>query len=170
MSLLHAGRIGPQLSCSSVSSAVPVLLRSLSHAFNTADDNVVGRQLPGLDGSAVLAGRLDALVRPAITAIQHGARGGELRRRRDRHHHNLGLLRRPEIDHDHAARQLHQPVDHLAIEAAGIAPDVDLDRALLDWLSRTPPGLPETTFGNGRPGPPCLRLWLILGTADCSVC
>ena len=64
----HAGRMS-SVELISRFFSVSVLSESLSDAFKTTDDNVVGRQLPGLDGSAILAAHLDGLSWPAVATI-----------------------------------------------------------------------------------------------------
>ena len=83
-----------------------------------------------LNRIADLAGHLDALMWPAIAAIQQDVRGGELRHRRNEHFDGLPV----DLNPDHPPHNGDELVDGLSATFPREHADVVLQLALLDGL------------------------------------
>ena len=72
------------------------LKKPFPNGSKAALNNLKRALLMMLNRIAVLASHLDALMRPAIAAIQQGVRGGELRHRRNEHFDGLPVDLNPD--------------------------------------------------------------------------
>jgi hypothetical protein len=106
------------------------LKKPFPNGSKAALNNLKRALLMMLNRIAVLASHLDALMRPAIAAIQQGVRGGELRHRRNEHFDGLPV----DLNPDHPPHKGDELVDGLSATVPREHAGVMLQLVLLDRL------------------------------------
>jgi hypothetical protein len=107
-----------------------LLSESLPNHGKSALDNLKRIGLQHLYRSSLLNSQLDSTTRPAVTTIQQGVRGGELRHRRNENFDGLFI----NLDRDHTPHQGDELVDGLNATVPREDADVVLQLTLLDGL------------------------------------